>query len=204
MKKTFGEYTLDTVERSEISFGSNSYFGNITFANGFGASVVRHEFSYGNETGLYELAVLDESGHLCYTTGITDDVIGHLDKDGVERVLKSISEIGETSPYDVINMLTGLNATDITSDRQYKNGTMSLRFEIPLKFLTKNYNSKTVTIASYKSGYVRRLDNSRTPYQLNKQYKYEGKYGEMIGRIMLPNPIDRMALIVNYMVNNWR
>ena len=41
------------------------------FENGYGASVVRHEYSYGGKSGLYELAVLDSSGDLTYDTPIT-------------------------------------------------------------------------------------------------------------------------------------
>ena len=45
------------------------------FDNGYGASVVCHEGSYGNEKGLFELAVTKE-GKLDYSTPIANDVIG--------------------------------------------------------------------------------------------------------------------------------
>lgn len=64
------------------------------FANGFGASVVRHSFSYGRESGLWELAVLDKNDDLCYTTPITDDVIGHLTEEQVEEYLDEIEALG--------------------------------------------------------------------------------------------------------------
>ena len=47
------------------------------FENGYGASVVSHDGSYGGKQGLYEIAVLDSTGDLCYSTPITDDVIGY-------------------------------------------------------------------------------------------------------------------------------
>lgn len=63
------------------------------FDNGFGASVVQHDGSYGHELGLWELAVLGPDGRLNYSTPITDDVIGHLDVDGVRALLLAIAEL---------------------------------------------------------------------------------------------------------------
>ena len=48
------------------------------FDNGYGASVIRHDHSYGGDYGLWELAVTLADGSLCYSTPITDDVIGYL------------------------------------------------------------------------------------------------------------------------------
>ena len=67
------------------------------FKNNYGASVVKHDFSYGGQSGLWELAVLDfsldTSGELCYTSGITDDVIGHLTWDNVQEFLYKIKQL---------------------------------------------------------------------------------------------------------------
>jgi hypothetical protein len=67
------------------------------FPNGYGASVVRHQYSYGYDSDLWELAVTryapddaDERFALCYTTPITDDVLGHLSDD---RVLETLAQI---------------------------------------------------------------------------------------------------------------
>ncbi len=68
------------------------------FENGYGASVVKHEFSYGHESGKWELAVLAPDGTLDYSTPITDDVIGWLDEDQVASYLLQISEL---PPKDV-------------------------------------------------------------------------------------------------------
>ena len=60
------------------------------FDNGYGASVVLHSGSYGNEQDLWELAVIKWDGEnydLVYTTDITDDVIGYLTLDEVEEIL---------------------------------------------------------------------------------------------------------------------
>ena len=63
------------------------------FENGRGASVVSHQYSYGGEKGLYELAVLDENGNLDYTTPITNDVIGWLTWEEVIDLLRKIKEL---------------------------------------------------------------------------------------------------------------
>ena len=63
------------------------------FKNGYGASVVKHEGSYGGKSGLWELAVLDAEGSLCYDTEITDDVIGHLNDPQVDQLLNQIANL---------------------------------------------------------------------------------------------------------------
>jgi hypothetical protein len=47
------------------------------FENGYEASVVKSEHSYGGRDGLYELAIFKD-GEICYDTPITNDVIGYL------------------------------------------------------------------------------------------------------------------------------
>lgn len=71
----------------------NGYQKRYTFANGYGASVVSHDFSYGGSQGFFEVAVLDSNGDLCYSTPVTDDVIGYLDFAGVAEVLADIESL---------------------------------------------------------------------------------------------------------------
>ena len=47
------------------------------FDNGYGVSVVRHKYSYGNGLNLFELAIIDKSGEITNSTPITDDVLGY-------------------------------------------------------------------------------------------------------------------------------
>lgn len=66
------------------------------FDNGYGASVVRFEFSYGGDAGLWELGVIKFDGdewHLTYETPVTDDVLGYLSDDEVETTLTQIAEL---------------------------------------------------------------------------------------------------------------
>ena len=65
----------------------------ITFDNGFGASVVKHDFSYGGKDGLYELAVIDKGGEVTYSTPVTNDVVGYLNEDEVTGLLEQIQQL---------------------------------------------------------------------------------------------------------------
>jgi hypothetical protein len=88
-KEMKGGCIVEKVEMSEL----NGYQLLYTFDNGYGASVVKHDFSYGGKNGKYELAVLDKDGSLCYDTPITEDVIGHLTMGEVENLLADISNL---------------------------------------------------------------------------------------------------------------
>lgn len=64
-----------------------------SFKNGYGASVVRHEFSYGGKEGKWELAVLGKGGKLDYSAPVTGDVIGWLSPRQVQKHLRSIKAL---------------------------------------------------------------------------------------------------------------
>jgi hypothetical protein len=61
----------------------------IAFDNGYGASIVQTEFTYGGKDGLYELAVF-KNGHITYDTPITNDVIGYLKEEEVSKIMEQI------------------------------------------------------------------------------------------------------------------
>lgn len=63
------------------------------FDNGYGASVVWNSFSYGGKDMLFEIAVLDKDGEICYDTPVSQDVIGWLDFAGVAEVLDKIKAL---------------------------------------------------------------------------------------------------------------
>lgn len=63
------------------------------FNNGYGASIVCHNHSYGGRTMLFEVAVLDKNGDICYDSPITGDVVGYLDFAGVAKVLEQIAKL---------------------------------------------------------------------------------------------------------------
>lgn len=68
----------------------------VFFDNGFGASIIKHGGSYGNEQGLFELAVLSgdaDEWSLCYSTPITDDVLGYQNDLDIETALEKIKKL---------------------------------------------------------------------------------------------------------------
>lgn len=69
----------------------------VKFPNKYGASVVKSKYSYGGKAGLYELAVLDATNQICYTTSITDDVLGYLSESDVTEILTAIEALPEAA-----------------------------------------------------------------------------------------------------------
>ena len=64
------------------------------FPNGYGASVIEGEDSYGLELAVLEFS---ESEYGCITmlTEITDDVIGFIEDEELDEILERISRLGE-------------------------------------------------------------------------------------------------------------
>ena len=64
------------------------------FDNGYGASIVNHQFSYGTEMAVVKFHGSSiEDFDLCYSTPITDDVLGHLSPADVDMYLKRIEAL---------------------------------------------------------------------------------------------------------------
>ena len=76
----------------EVNFINNGVQKVYEFDNGFGASVIMGPHTYGGPKGLWELAVL-QNGSLCYDTHITNDVIGRLNEEEVNKILLQIEEL---------------------------------------------------------------------------------------------------------------
>lgn len=67
----------------------------LKFDNKYGISVVKFNGSYGYSKDLWEIAILDKELDLCYSTPITDDVIGYLSDDEVTDIMKQIQTLPE-------------------------------------------------------------------------------------------------------------
>lgn len=76
-------------ERHPIGDGIKA---RMNFDNDYGVSVIRFSGSYGNEKGLYEVAVLYKDG-LTYNTHITNDVLGWQTEDDVTDVMKKVQQL---------------------------------------------------------------------------------------------------------------
>ena len=104
---------------------------------------------------------------------------------------------------------------DITTSRQYKNGTRI--FQLPIK----KYG-QYIEVGSFESGYVRRMNGGYTPYQLNKTEKFDHYYKlydysndnspkfngnyrkhECIKRILIPNEVDRLEYLIAFCLKNY-
>ena len=84
--------TFKDLEFKPHAADKNGVQARIEFDNGWGASVIRYEHSYGGQSGLFELAVLKD-GFVDSNNDITDDVIGWLDESDVTKILKQIQEL---------------------------------------------------------------------------------------------------------------
>ena len=91
--KTFKD--LEFVPTEEFLSGIRS---TCHFDNGYGVSVVRHKFSYGNKLNLFELAIIDKVGDIVYSTPITDDVLGYLSEDDVSDTMIKVQRL-DNNPY---------------------------------------------------------------------------------------------------------
>jgi hypothetical protein len=81
----------------ELKFQDHTLVGRkqciVQFPNGYGASIVKGDHTYGGKDGLYELAVFGKDGHITYDTPITDDVLGYLTEQDVEDTLNKIKDL---------------------------------------------------------------------------------------------------------------
>ena len=75
------------------------------FPNGYGASVVQHDMSYGSHDNKWELAVIyfysENQWDIVYDTPITDDVVGWLDMMQVMEILHEIEQLPARAKQEV-------------------------------------------------------------------------------------------------------
>lgn len=99
----FGKYTAET---RSLHGGEQAYF---MFSNKLAVSVVRHEFSYGTEEGLWEAAVI-KYGRLMNIKklgiegyeDVDDSVIGYMTEEMVEDFLDKVKKIPSPSKQNKV------------------------------------------------------------------------------------------------------
>ena len=130
--------------------------------------------------------------------------------------------VGDTRYEKVWEQMQLLGIKDITTERQYKNGTIVWR--LPIK---NEWGGKLIEVASFRSGYVRNQNSGYSNYQLNKRipkeeffkdYKttwnddntdytqeWTGKYRKFITRTceLIPIEIDRLEYLISYCLKNY-
>ena len=80
------------IKDGKISKGRRPGQALVDFPNGYTASVIRTESSYGGDAGLFEIAVM-YNGVLDYTTPVTNDVLGYLTEQDVVDTCELISAL---------------------------------------------------------------------------------------------------------------
>ena len=95
-----------------------------------------------------------------------------------------------------------LGMKDVSSHTQKKRGTQV--FELPIK---NKWSGNFIRVASYKSGYVRRVDKNQYVWQLNKTRKapvmYNNRVYHGIERILIPEYADRLRYLLQFCIKNY-
>lgn len=86
------EFNLDKHEEIGGFYEIDGLYYKVKYPNGYGASIVKHHYSYGGDHDKWELAVLNGS-MLCYSTPITDDVVPYLDDEEVCELCRRIRNL---------------------------------------------------------------------------------------------------------------
>ena len=99
-----------------------------------------------------------------------------------------------------------LQIEDVTTARQKKNGTVTLKLPI------KKYG-KFIEVASFKTGYVRNNNCGHSNYQLNKRCEGEPEYFQLANGdyrrfstrscVLIPSELDRLEYLIKYCVKNY-
>ena len=116
---------------------------------------------------------------------------------------------GDTRYERVKEQMDLLGITDVTTNRQNRNGTVV--WQLPIK---NNNSGKTfIEVASFASGYVRNNNSGYSNYQLNKRCESEPEYFKLSngdyrkfttkGCVLIPIEIDRLEYLISYCLKNY-
>jgi hypothetical protein len=135
--------------------------------------------------------------------------------------------VGDTRYEKVWEQMQLLGIKDITTERQYKNGTIAWRLPIKNEWPGNQKNATFIEVASFDSGYVRNQNSGYSNYQLNKrefedeyfqayewktlgngdykQVKIPGQYRKWRRKtcVLIPIEIDRLEYLISYCLKNY-
>jgi hypothetical protein len=63
------------------------------FGNGYGVSILLGDRFYSNGVDTYEVAIMDDYENVCYSSGLTEDVLGHQSKEEVMEIIEIIANL---------------------------------------------------------------------------------------------------------------
>ena len=93
--KTFEDLVFEAKSNPMSEVMYNGRKASIDFDNYYGVSVIDGFGAYCEE-GTFEIAIIHD-GYLCYSTPITDDVIGHQTPEEVTEIMRQIQELSVNS-----------------------------------------------------------------------------------------------------------
>ena len=129
----------------------------------------------------------------------------------------------------ITEMLFDYGIVEVTTRKQYKNGTREFEFPVSTYQNTNEYYKKwlkskgrslkdtpRLRIACFKSGYVRKQNGTYSPYQLNKTYNQNRRHTyltedglvttEYIGkaRALIYSQLARLNYMLEYYLRNYK
>ena len=117
---------------------------------------------------------------------------------------------GDTRYEKVKEQMDLLGITDVTTNRQHRNGTVV--WQLPIKN-HNNRNPSYIEVASFSTGYVRNQNSGYSNYQLNKRCEGEPEYFQLDNGdyrkfstrscVLIPNEIDRLEYLISYCLKNY-
>jgi hypothetical protein len=109
------------------------------------------------------------------------------------------------SAREAMTIFKILGIKDVTTNRQYKNGTQV--FELPIQQMWQTLVPKPLRFATYKSGYVRNVtEGLSSSYQINKTIQYPPSNGHYYGykeRILIPSWEERLIYLAKFIIKNY-
>ena len=124
--------------------------------------------------------------------------------------MKKYKWTGDNRYEKIKEQMDLLGITDVTTNRQHKNGTIV--WQLPIQ--SRYDSSRFLEYASFSTGYVRNQGvECHSNYQVNKQVSAKPRYFELpngdyrkyegVERVLIPIEIDRLEYLISYCLKNY-